>query len=119
MAKAPYGQIDGCASPIRSGALPVPSKYSSGTFIQSAMPSNRLTLRPLPMPGDAALDQRLQHPGVRAMPQAMSQAETPTRPGPAGCPVIIARPDLGLHQQVVRLHRRRSRRYRRSRKCPP
>jgi hypothetical protein len=39
------------AGPTRFGAFPVPSKYSRGTFIQSAMASNRLTSSRAPCPG--------------------------------------------------------------------
>ncbi len=84
VSNAPYGQMDGCARPMRCGARPVPSKYSSGTFIQSAMPSNRLTFSPAP-PGDAA--RRSAPPARRHAPPCRRRCRTPTRrpgPGPPG-----------------------------------
>ena len=57
------------------------------------MPSNRLTFSPLPWPVMPRSISASSTPACAAMPQAMSQAETPTRPGPAGWPVIIASPD--------------------------
>ena len=72
----------------RPGAL----GYSSGTFIQSAMASNRLTLTPLPLPGAAASISASRMAAWADMPQAMSQTETPTRPGPPAWPVIEASP---------------------------
>ena len=66
---------------------------SSGTFIQSAMPSNRLTAMPLPLPVMPRSISASSTAACAAMPHAISHADTPTRPGPAGCPVIMARPD--------------------------
>ena len=54
------------------------------------MPSNRLTFRPVPTPVAARPMSASSTPAWAAMPQEMSQAETPTRPGPAGWPVMLA-----------------------------
>ena len=69
-----------------SGALPVPSKYSSGTFIQSAMPSNRLTAIARALAGDAARDQRLQHGRMRghAAGDVADRDADPARARPGG-----------------------------------
>ena len=69
------------------------------------MPSNRLTLRPLPRPVMPRSISASSTPAWAAMPQAMSQADTPTRPGPAGMAGDHRQARLRLHQQVVGLHR--------------
>ena len=79
--------------PMRAGDLPVPSKYSSGTFIHSAMPSNNETAMPLPWPVMPRSISASSTAACAIVPQAMSQTEKPTRPGPSARPVTLARPD--------------------------
>ena len=84
--------MEGCARPMRGGFFPVPSYCSSGTVIQSAMPSKRLTAMPLPWPVMPRAISASSTAAWAFMPQAMSQQETPTRPGPSARPVTLARP---------------------------
>jgi hypothetical protein len=77
---------------MRGGSTPVPSNCSSGTVIQSAMPSKSETAMPLPRPVIPRWISASSTAACEFIPQAMSQAETPTRPGPSGRPVTEARP---------------------------
>ncbi len=82
----------GCASPTLCGDEPVARYCSKGTFIQSATESNRLAFNCWPRPVRCRSRSASNTAAYADIPQAMSQTETPTRPGPAGCPEMAASP---------------------------
>ena len=90
---APYGAIDGWDKPTLFMDLPPYTDCKYGTFIQSAIPSNKDISIPQPLPVFSLTNKAWRIAECAFKPHAISHTETPTLPGLLGSPVMLHRPD--------------------------